>query len=284
MIPIVGDVANAANALLYLGEGDYADAALSAVALIPLAADGILAARLGVKALGYVKDLSVAEKLVVEGDNVTKVSLIAMSDIVEGDSSAAAAFRAMNRDVSGIPEVGKTIEALSKLDEVKNWDTLTTDTQKLEALQKIEDAHALATGRPALPVEPDNPDLRTLAAYDNDAKKIFVDRQLLNQDPKQILETITHEGRHAFQDYWAARPDEFSDPELARQWAENFKPGNYITQDLDPVGYFKQPVEWDAVPYGRAVSDGLFPEPDAGPAANDGWTLRLRSTPPPANP
>jgi hypothetical protein len=285
MIPIVGDVANGVNALLYLGEGDYADAALSAVALIPLAADGILAARLGVKALGYVKDLGVAEKLLVEGDNVTKVSLMAMSDVVEGDSQIAAAFKVLNRDVSHIPEVGKTVDALSKLEELRNWDTLTTDSQKLEVLQKIEDTHAAATGRPALPVQPDNPELTSLAAYDNDAKKIFVDRDLLGKPLRDIVDTMTHEGRHAFQDFWAARPEDFSDPELARQWAENMQPGNYVKQADDPIGYFTQPVEYDATPYGRAVADGLFEKLESGLGdAISGMDAKLGAIPPTAEP
>jgi hypothetical protein len=285
MIPVVGDVANGVNALLYLGEGDYADAALSAVALIPLAADGILAARLGVKALGYVKDLGVAEKLLVEGDSVTKVSLMAMSDVVEGDSQIAAAFKVLNRDVSHLPEVGKTIDALSQLEELKNWDTLTSDSQKLDVLQKIEDTHAAATGRPALPVEPDNPDLASLAAYDNDAKKIFVDRDLLGKPLRDIVDTMTHEGRHAFQDFWAARPEDFSDPELARQWAENMQPGNYLKQADDPIGYFTQPVEYDATPYGRAVADGLFEKLESGLGdAISGMDAKLGAIPLPPEP
>jgi hypothetical protein len=73
MIPIVGDVANGANALLYLAEGDYGDAALSAAALIPLAADGLLATKLGVKALKYAKDLGVAERLFGDAAKAGKV-------------------------------------------------------------------------------------------------------------------------------------------------------------------------------------------------------------------
>jgi hypothetical protein len=273
MIPVIGEVANGANALLYLGEGDYADAALSAVALIPLVADGIDAARLGIEALGAVKDLGVAEKLIVEGEDVTKLSLVSMADIVEGDSEMVAAIKAMTRDVSDVPEVGKTIEALSKLDEVKNWDALTTDSQKLDALQNVENAHANATDRPALPVETDHPQVTTGAAFDpGPPGKIFVSRDLLNQDPKQVMETITHEGRHAWQYFWSEQPENFAKPDLARQWAANFL--DYTKQAANPVKYFQQPVEWDAIPYGNTVANGLFPDAAAAPAAGGDWLLR----------
>ena len=40
-IPGVGDIVDGVNAVLYLAEGDYANAALSAVSLIPVAGDAI---------------------------------------------------------------------------------------------------------------------------------------------------------------------------------------------------------------------------------------------------
>ena len=52
MIPVIGEVADGANALLYLAEGDYANAALSAAAMIPLAGTAATAAKLGMKAGG----------------------------------------------------------------------------------------------------------------------------------------------------------------------------------------------------------------------------------------
>ncbi len=46
MIPVVGELADGANALLYAAEGDYANAALSAAAMVPLAGNAIGAAKL----------------------------------------------------------------------------------------------------------------------------------------------------------------------------------------------------------------------------------------------
>ena len=52
MIPVIGEVADGANALLYLAEGDYANAALSAAAMIPIAGMAATGAKLGMKAGG----------------------------------------------------------------------------------------------------------------------------------------------------------------------------------------------------------------------------------------
>ncbi len=60
MIPVVGELADGANALLYVAEGDYANAAMSAAAMIPLAGNVVGAAKLakrGAKLLGKAKKL-----------------------------------------------------------------------------------------------------------------------------------------------------------------------------------------------------------------------------------
>lgn len=46
MIPVIGEVADAANAAIYLAQGDYANAAMSAASMIPLAGNVVGAAKL----------------------------------------------------------------------------------------------------------------------------------------------------------------------------------------------------------------------------------------------
>ncbi len=55
-IPVVGTVADLANAGLYAAEGDYAMAALSSAAAIPLVGDAAAAARLGIKGVNAATD------------------------------------------------------------------------------------------------------------------------------------------------------------------------------------------------------------------------------------
>jgi len=66
MVPVVGDFANGANALIYLGQGDYTDAAISGAALVPVAGDAALAMRLGAKGIKGVEAASEAERLAAD--------------------------------------------------------------------------------------------------------------------------------------------------------------------------------------------------------------------------
>jgi hypothetical protein len=51
MIPVVGEVADGANALWYLADGDMGNAALSAAALVPIAGSAISGAKLAAKVI-----------------------------------------------------------------------------------------------------------------------------------------------------------------------------------------------------------------------------------------
>lgn len=83
MVPVIGEIADGANALYYLAEGDYLNAGISAAALIPVAGDAATGARLAGRALKLADDA-------VEGARVA-------DDIVDGArvaEEAGAAARA----------------------------------------------------------------------------------------------------------------------------------------------------------------------------------------------
>ncbi len=61
MIPIVGEIADGANALLYAAEGNYSEAALAAAAMIPLAGNVVGAAKLARRGMKLVQK---AQKLI----------------------------------------------------------------------------------------------------------------------------------------------------------------------------------------------------------------------------
>lgn len=56
LIPVVGELADGANALIYLAEGDAVNAALSAAAMVPGAGMAATGAKLGKKAAGAVAE------------------------------------------------------------------------------------------------------------------------------------------------------------------------------------------------------------------------------------
>jgi hypothetical protein len=70
MVPVVGTVANLANAGWYAAEGDWTDAAWSAVAAVPIEGDVADAAKLGKDAVNLVEDGAKAERVIKDGDEV----------------------------------------------------------------------------------------------------------------------------------------------------------------------------------------------------------------------
>ncbi|MFT3818408.1 MAG: hypothetical protein QM750_12365 [Rubrivivax sp.] len=62
MIPVVGEVADGANALIYLAEGDAVNAALSAASMLPVGGQAATAAKWGKKGIDAVEAAAKAEK------------------------------------------------------------------------------------------------------------------------------------------------------------------------------------------------------------------------------
>jgi hypothetical protein len=71
LVPVIGEVADAANALLSLGRGDYIGAALSAAAMLPVGGQAATAAKLGMKAADRAFDTSRAAKNAPQAVNAT---------------------------------------------------------------------------------------------------------------------------------------------------------------------------------------------------------------------
>jgi len=75
-IPVVGAVADLANAGWYAAEGDYVNAGLSAVGAIPFAGDAATAAKLGAKgvdaAAGIARNADNATDVARSGDDITR--------------------------------------------------------------------------------------------------------------------------------------------------------------------------------------------------------------------
>ena len=68
LVPVVGEIADGANALIYAGRGDYVNASLSTAAMVPLFGIAATAGKLGNKAIkGGVKSLNQLNKVVKTG-------------------------------------------------------------------------------------------------------------------------------------------------------------------------------------------------------------------------
>lgn len=126
-----------------------------------------------------------------------------------------------------------------------NWQAMDAG-ERLQALQEIENRAALEQGREALEVAADpfcddegTPKGGVYGEYDGE--KLYVNEYLVNDNgfydhgdiiPQsdvnvQLMDTVLHEGRHAFQDYAVANPGAYDAAETAR-FEVNNEPGNYI--------------------------------------------------------
>jgi len=85
-----------------------------------------------------------------------------------------------------------------------------------------------------------------LGAFNPTTKRIDLNADLLHDsNPEQLMETILHESRHAYQDYAINNPKKVSvDADTISVWKNNFE--HYITPELDYEAYFNQPIEADA--------------------------------------
>lgn len=70
-------------------------------------------------------------------------------------------------------------------------------------------------------------------------------------DYETMMETLLHEGRHAYQEYNISTREVMSEREVTEVWAENME--HYIDPLYDYEGYFKQPIEQDARDFASEV-------------------------------
>ena len=85
-----------------------------------------------------------------------------------------------------------------------------------------------------------------LGAFDPITKRIDLNANLLRDcNSEEVMKTIMHESRHAYQDFAINYPEQVSvDKATIKMWKDNFK--NYISPELDFEAYCNQPVEKDA--------------------------------------
>ena len=141
-----------------------------------------------------------------------------------------------------------------------NWNSLNVD-EKLNVLQAVENEIAVREGRQPCQVSgefiPSSDDAVTLGYYSQTTRDITINTEQLapqskyGNDYKVHLDTILHEGRHAYQHQVVLGEIEHPDPQIVQSWADNMAPGHYITYERNPRGYYSQPIERDARDFAR---------------------------------
>lgn len=168
----------------------------------------------------------------------------------------------------------------------ENWTHL-SENEKLELLNDVEQTQAALERRDAMTVEFEDLPRNTFGYQDADNNKIVINRAHIQSDHpfyhREAIDTIIHEGRHAYQHYNVdIRTTHESDAEVA-SWRENFydpKYGYYHSQGQKmyiPVGdgtyqemsdnrlYEYQPVEIDARNFASDVMSKLDEQGLFGP-------------------
>lgn len=156
-------------------------------------------------------------------------------------------------------------EYLSGVEDLKyeNWQKLSIE-QRQELLNKIETQIAAFEHRPPLPIKVEKMDKHTFGYQSSFYHKIALNSLYVGSNEKkdylEVVDTILHEGRHAYQHYNVDKKLIHDSASVVNTWRENFYDPKYqyyqastciipVKGRLQDVGYrlyYYQPVEIDA--------------------------------------
>lgn len=157
-------------------------------------------------------------------------------------------------------QVQDAVESLQQLDGIRPdaWAALDA-AGRLETLQDVEQRMAEIQGRPPVEVMAEDMDPNTYGGWDGSLIRLNAQHLASSDMPvAEVVNTIIHEGRHAYQDYAVAHPGFVPDGAVVAAWAVNMHPGNYLRlEDYGPLFYGGQPVEADAWEYAGRVTTAL---------------------------
>lgn len=146
----------------------------------------------------------------------------------------------------------------------EQWEGL-SPKERLGALQTLECKLAEIQGRDPVAITAEIIPGRN-GHYDPGTRTITLNAECLAHSPRlNLIDTIAHEGRHAYQHYAIEHPGFHRNQKEVDAWRENMKPGNYDNGKRDGLlAYRFQPIEDDAWRYGHLVKDAFtFADMDA---------------------
>ena len=146
------------------------------------------------------------------------------------------------------------LEALS----TEKWNSLSAE-DKHNVLQSIEDHVAQKEGGNPCKVQgryiQSGMHGITMGFYSRTDRTITINTAQFASDSKYgnnysaHLNTVLHEGRHAYQHQAVQGEIKHNNPAELAAWVDNMQPGHYITYEKNPRGYYAQPIERDARSY-----------------------------------
>lgn len=160
---------------------------------------------------------------------------------------------------SDLEQIQQISEYLSGIEELKyeNWDSLSPN-ERLNVLQEAEDQIAEIEHREPCPILARELPENEFGFYSPNAKTITVNARYLNDSDfnsyKETLDTLIHEGRHAYQDYNLTEREVHPRSGEVNNWKWNENEIGY--QNAEWFGfeaYAMQPVETDARAFAEDV-------------------------------
>lgn len=180
-------------------------------------------------------------------------------DEVPDSLPAAPSDTSLEHELDTELQISDAVERLAGMDNLRpeQWQALDAN-QRLSVLQDVENTMSGIQGRPAVTIEAASMESNTFGGFDPTTGGIVINAEHLVGDlpPTEHLDTIIHEGRHAFQHYAIAHPDAVADSAVVSAWAENMT--NYLSPDqYGQELYAQQPIEADAFAYAGRIINGL---------------------------
>ncbi|PLS68090.1 MAG: hypothetical protein CV045_09905 [Cyanobacteria bacterium M5B4] len=155
-------------------------------------------------------------------------------------------------------QIGAAVDSLRQIDGLRPgvWQELGPQ-ERVAVLQEVETRMAEVQERPPVAINTESLGAGSFGYYDGKSITVNADHVAGNELPVQeFVDTIVHEGRHAFQDYAIKTPGVVEES-LANTWRENMN--NYLSaEEFGQEAYANQPVEADAWNYASTVSSGLY--------------------------
>jgi hypothetical protein len=135
--------------------------------------------------------------------------------------------------------------------------------EKVETLQKVENSIAEISHRPACNINVENLGKGTFGYFDPLTKEITINVNYIDSnnfhDYKECLDTVIHEGRHAYQDYNVTQREVHPRSGEVTNWIKNEHEWGYQSAELFGFeAYEMQPVESDARAFAEDVLNKFF--------------------------
>lgn len=179
-------------------------------------------------------------------------------------------------DLEMTENIADYLKSVEKL-RYDKWCTLSLE-QKAELLNEMEKNIAAIEHRPALKVELENMEPRSFGYQDEYNHKIVLNSRLVGVNSaamhREVIDTIVHEGRHAYQHYNVDVKMIHESSSEVKTWEQNFYDPEYqyyqsgsqkilipyhdgSIHDVDYRLYYYQPVEIDARNFASEVLSKL---------------------------